>query len=90
MGSPAVLLFASSAVSIPFGSGCSLIAGADLFVAPLPSTNAGGFTELSAPVPPGSGLFGLTLTAQGLVLDPVGAGLGLVSVTNELQITFGD
>ena len=53
------------------------------------TSDAAGAARLGLPIPFLPSLHGQQLWLQGGVLDPSGAGVGLVSLTAGLEITFG-
>jgi len=54
------------------------------------STSGGGAAELLVPIPLSPMFLGFSLSAQGVVLDPMGAAAGLLAATAGLRFTIGD
>jgi hypothetical protein len=84
---PALFGFSGSSASVPLGGGCTLLLGplgATTFVL----TSATGNARLGVPVPEDPALRGITLFAQGVVLDASGpSGLAF---TGGLRLVVGD
>lgn len=84
----AAFVVGETTANVPLG-GCTIAIGSPNS-ALLLLTNDYGFGELAIPIPMTLGLMGYAFSAQGIVLDPMGAGAGLLAATAELRITVGN
>jgi hypothetical protein len=85
---PAAIGLSFASASVPLGGGCTLLLGPSAGARFL-LTNATGNARQPLPVPEAPALRGLTVFAQGAVLDAAGAFAGL-AFTAGLQLVVGD
>ncbi len=84
----AVVQLATGQIDLPLGA-CRLLVAPLLFALPPIATNAAGGGRSPFPVPAGTQLQGLRLTAQYAVVDPFGALFGALSLSNGLLLQIG-
>jgi hypothetical protein len=83
---PAAIVLAANAAAVGFGP-CTILVDSALATIPL-NTNATGFAEVAIPIPNVPRLLGLTLRAQGWVVDPQGA-FAVLALTQGLELRLG-
>ncbi len=87
--SPAATWLALETVYQPLGGGCEAYLGQPFAKFLTIPTNAAGVGSVALAIPAIASLQGLGVTLQGAAVDPFGPLLGLVSLTNGLQIIVG-
>lgn len=83
----AALWLSAQRARIELPGGCTLHATPDIAVQR--GTDAAGATGLNLSIPPSNALLGAGCYVQGLVVDPQGAALGLLALSNGLELTIG-